>query len=166
MEPYGNHQEELKKIKGRIKDIRVAIMTTISAEGKLHSRPMATNEMEEDGSLWFFTDQSSEKVSELSHDNVVSLSYSNPDDNTYVCLTGEAEVVDDRKKMKELFNPMVKAWYPKGLDDPDMTLLKVIPQDAEYWDGSSSKMVVAFNMLKAVVTGKEYDEGEHGKISL
>ncbi len=166
MEPYGNHQEELKKIKERIKDIRVAIMTTISSEGKLHSRPMATNEMEDDGSLWFFTDQSSEKVSELSRDNVVSLSYSNPDDNTYVCLTGEAEVVNDRKKMEELFNPIVKAWYPKGLDDPDMTLLKVTPQDAEYWDGSSSKMVVAFNMLKAVVTGKEYDEGEHGKVNL
>jgi len=166
MEPYGNHQKELKKIKERIKDIRVAIMTTISSEGKLHSRPMATNEMEDDGSLWFFTDHSSEKVSELSRDNVVSLSYSNPDDNTYVCLTGEAEVVDDRMKMKELFNPIVKAWYPKGLDDPDMTLLKVTPQDAEYWDGSSSKMVVAFNMLKAVVTGKEYNEGEHGKVNL
>ena len=60
----------------------------------------------------------------------------------------------------------MKVRFPLGLDDPDMTLIKVVPNEVEYCDSSSIKMVVLFNMLKAIVTGKEYDEGEHGKINL
>jgi len=65
-----------------------------------------------------------------------------------------------------LWSSILKAWFPLGLDDPDMTLIKVSPNEVNYWDGSSNKMVVLFNMLKAIVTGKEYEEGEQGKISL
>jgi general stress protein 26 len=75
-------------------------------------------------------------------------------------------VVDDKGKMEQLWNPFVKAFFPSGLDDPKLTLLKIEPTDAEYWDSSSSSMVVLFNMLKATVTGKQYDEGKHGRIDL
>jgi len=67
--------------------------------------------------------------------------------------------------MKELWSSILKAWFPLVLDDPDMILIKVKPSEVNYWDSSSSKMVLLFNMLKAIVTGKEYDEGEHGKIN-
>ncbi|MCY7353176.1 MAG: pyridoxamine 5'-phosphate oxidase family protein [Cytophagaceae bacterium] len=166
MENHTHHQEALQSVKERIKDIRVAIMTTVSTDGRLHSRPMATNDMDSDGTLWFFTNESSAKVDEINRKHVVSLSYSDLEDNTYVCLSGEAELVTDRQKMEELFNPMVRAWFPKGLEDPDLALLKVSSQEAEYWDSSSSKMVTAFNVLKALVTGTEYKEGEHGKVKL
>ncbi len=166
MENHPNHQELLKGIRERIKDVRVAMMTTVSTEGRLHSRPMSTNEMEKDGTLWFFTKEFSEKVDEISRDNTVSLSYADPSNNTYVTVLGEAQIVRDRQKMAELWNVFLKAWFPQGLNDPQLTLLKVEPQEAEYWDSSSSKMVVAFNILKAVVTGAEYKEGDHGKVSL
>lgn len=166
METVQNHRELLKGIRERIKDVRVAVMTTVARDGQLHSRPMQTNEMEDDGTLWFFTDLSSEKVAEISHDNTVSLSYADPSNNTYVVVQGDARVVRDEQKMKELWSVFLKAWFPKGLEDPDLTLLQVTPRAAEYWDGSSSKAVVAFKILKAVVTGEEYKDGDHGKVNL
>ena len=79
---------------------------------------------------------------------------------------GSAKIVTDRKKIDELWNPFVKVWFPEGKDDPELVLIKIAPHSAEYWDSSSSKMVVLFNMAKALVTGEEYNEGEYGKIKL
>jgi len=81
-------------------------------------------------------------------------------------INGTADLVNDKARMKELWSAVMKAWFPLGLDDPDMTLIKVTPEEVNYWDSNSSKMIVLFNMLKAIVTGKEYAEGEHGTISL
>ena len=66
--------------------------------------------------------------------------------------------------MKELYNPAIKAWFPQGLDDPNLALLKVTPLQAEYWDSSSSKMITLLQMAKAIATGEKYNEGQHGKI--
>jgi len=68
--------------------------------------------------------------------------------------------------MKKLWSSTMKTWFPLALDDPDTILIKVTPTEVNYWDDSSSTMVVLFNMLKAIVTGKVYAEGDHGKINL
>jgi general stress protein 26 len=81
-------------------------------------------------------------------------------------IHGSATLSDDKAKMKELWSAILKAWFPLGLEDPEIVLIKVIPNEVNYWDSSSSKMVELFNMLKAIVTGEEYSEGEHGKITL
>ncbi|TSD66687.1 pyridoxamine 5'-phosphate oxidase family protein [Inquilinus sp. KBS0705] len=158
--------ESLKYFRDKIKEVKTAMLTTYSREKGFNSRPMGTADVDEQGNIWFFTDEYSPKVSEISVENTVSLTYSDSDNHTYLSIVAEATVVEDREKMKELWNPFVKAFFPKGLDDPKLTLLKVEPTDVEYWDSSSSSMVVLFNMLKAAVTGKQYDEGKHGKIDL
>jgi general stress protein 26 len=81
-------------------------------------------------------------------------------------IDGIATLVKDKTKMKELWSSILKAWFPLCLDHPEMTLIKVAPYEVNYWDSNSNKMVVLFNMLKAIVTGKEYAEDAHGKISL
>lgn len=158
--------ESLKYFQTKIKEVRTAMLTTYSADKGFNSRPMGTADVDEEGNIWFFTNEHSAKVSEVSVENTVSLTYSDPKDHTYLSIVAEAVTVDDKAKMKELWNPFIQAFFPAGLDDPKLTLLKLTPTDAEYWDSSSSSMVVLFNMLKAVVTGKRYDEGEHGKIDL
>jgi len=85
--------------------------------------------------------------------------------NSYVSVVGEAEVVTDPAKIKELWNPTLKAWFPKGLDDPKLALLKVKALSAEYWDATSSTMQIAYNMVKSTLTG-HYDQGDHGKVDL
>jgi general stress protein 26 len=161
-----SNKEQIGKYKELINEVRTCIFITKSSEGKLRGRPMATAKVEEHGVIWFFTNEYSGKVQEISHQNEIFLSYSSTSKNSYVVLSAKASLSDDKQKMKELWNPIMKAWFPEGLHDPKILLVKAEPEEVEYWDNSSSKIVVLFNMVKAAVTGKEYSEGEHGKISV
>ena len=156
----------LEKFKELINEIKTCILITKTDAGNLRGRPMATAHIDEDGSIWFFTNEYSGKVKEISHQDEILLSYSSPSKNSYVVLSAKATLSDDKEKMKQLWNPLMKAWFPEGLNDPKILLVKADPEEAEYWDGSANKIVVLFNMLKAALTGKEYDEGEHEKISV
>ncbi len=158
--------EQLTLLKDKIKNVRVAMLTTVAEDGGLRSRPMQTNEMDDDGTLWFFTKESSGKMDEISQEHQVCLAYADPEANTYVSVKGTAVQVDSEARKRELYTPALKAWFPEGLNDPQLTLLKVTIDEAEYWDGSSSKLVVGFKMLKAVLTGEPYRDGDHGKVTL
>jgi general stress protein 26 len=153
----------LEQLKGLLEGIDFTMLTTV-AEGKLHSRPMSTQELDENGDLWFFTNDDSRKIDEVNGDNRVNAAYSDPDNNTYISVFGTAKVVKERGKMEELWNPIHKAWFPKGLDDPHICLLKVSVEEAEYWDAPSSKFVQIAGFVKALVTGTEADYGDHGTI--
>jgi general stress protein 26 len=132
----------------------------------LSGRPMGMNKIDEDGTMWFFTRASSYKVDEIEESKNVCIAISNESSNNYLMIHGTATLVNDKTKMKELWSTLMKAWFPLGLDDPDMTLIKVTPKEVNYWDSNSSKMLLLFNMLKAIVAGEEYKEGERGKINL
>lgn len=157
-------EKNIKLLKEKIEDVRICMFTTLSLSDEFSSRPMATANVEDDGSIWFFTNEYSLKNAEISKENRVMLVYSNPSNNTYMYVNGKAELVENVEKRSAYFSIMVKAWFPKGLEDPGLALIKVTPDVAEYWDSSSSKMVVAFNMLQAIVTGDKYDEGQHKKL--
>ena len=165
MEQREEHIEKLAKL---IKDVKIAMLTTEESDGTLRSRPMATQKTDFDGHLWFFTRASSQKIDEVERHHQVNVSYANPDDNTYVSVSGPGELVRDSAKNKELWNPILKAWFPEGLEDPELALLRVHVQRAEYWDSPSSAMVQIAGFLKAVATGKSYQAspGEHAKIAL
>lgn len=135
-------QDAARKVALLIRGIKVAMLTTVAPDGSLHSRPMATQEVDFDGSLWFFTRASSTKVDEIRHDADVNLAYSSPEDHRYVSLSGKATVVRDREKARELWNPSHRMWFAQGLDDPDLVLLRVDVDVAQYWDMLVGGMVV------------------------
>src|SRR5688572_10975348 len=109
-----NDAGNLKTLIDKIKDVKIAMLTTVEADGTMHSRPMQTQQSDEDGSLWFFTGYESGKTSEIKNDSHVNLSYSDPDDNLYVSVSGTATVTRDKAKIDELWNPIMKAWFPGG----------------------------------------------------
>lgn len=158
-------KEAVEKLNELIKDVRVAMLTTID-KGVLRSRPMQTQEFEFDGDLWFFTSADTHKTDEIEKDRRVNVSYAAPDENTYISVSGAAEIVKNRAKIEELWNPVYKAWFPKGLDDPNLCLLKISVEQAEYWDSSSSALVEIAGFVKALVTGQRADGGDHGKVTL
>jgi general stress protein 26 len=125
---------------------------------------MATQEAPFDGNLWFFTSAASPKVDEIEDEHHVQLSYASPEDNRYVSVSGRATVVRDRAKAEELWSPAMKAWFPDGLDDPELALLRVHVEAAEYWDSPSSTMVHIVGFVKAVSTGQPYQPGENEKL--
>jgi general stress protein 26 len=161
-------QDEIKKLAELIKDVKIAMLTTVDQDSSLRSRPMATQNTPFDGDLWFFTDGRSSKIDEVQSEERVNISYANPDDSRYVSVSGTARVIRDQKKAKELWNPIYKAWFPEGLEDPNLALLKVSVEKAEYWDTPSGKMVQAIGIVKALATGKRYEagQGEHSKVEL
>ncbi|MBA3945682.1 MAG: pyridoxamine 5'-phosphate oxidase family protein [Herpetosiphonaceae bacterium] len=163
---HAAHTDDIKTLGEKIKDIRIAMLTTQSDDGTLRSRPMATQEMEFDGDLWFFTYASTPKVEEVKQDQHINLSYAKPDDNLYVSVSGTANLVRDPQKMKELWKPILKTWFPKGLEDPDLALLKVSVTKAEYWETNAGTVQILAGFVKAAVTGKQADIGENKKLDL
>ena len=143
---------DLAKLCGLIRDIRIALLTTVDHDGRLHTRPVQTLQVEANRTLWFFTDWSSPKVDELRHDARVSLGYADPANNVYVAVSGSASLFRDVKKAKQLWSIEQRAYYPEGPGDERLALLGVLIERAEYWiaPGRTSYLVAA---VAAAVTG-------------
>ena len=167
-EAISNPDEAIAKVGQLIKGIPIAMLTTATADATLRSRPMAVQEMEFHGDLWFFCGADSAKVYEVRQEAHVNVSFADPSASRYVSLSGRATLVRDLQKAKELWNPTLKAWFPKGLDDPELALLKVTIDSAEFWDAPSGKMVQLVGMVKAAITGQPYKPGpgEHQKVNV
>lgn len=160
-------EQNIKTLSEKIHGIRVAMLTTIDPDGVLRSRPMATQDLDFDGRLWFFTGKQSGKVHSIESDQHVNVSYVSTDDNRYVSVAGKARVVQDQDKVNELWNPLLKAWFPKGPQDPDISLICVDVESAEYWDAPSSKLVKLMGFTKAVLTGQRYESaGENERVDV
>ncbi len=157
-------EEGMKKIGELIKDVRICMMTTAAGDGSFDSRPMATQKTDFDGTVWFLTRHESGKVEEIEQDAHVSLVYADPSNQTYVSAKGRASISRDKAKIHELWNPMYKAWFPAGENDPQIAVLKVDVTEAQYWEASSSKLVFGLKYLAAAVTGGEVSVGESGKV--
>ena len=160
-----NKSEQLEKFIDLVEDIKTCMMITKDAGGKLNARPMNNAKVDKDGSVWFFTNEFSGKVAQISHENEIFLTYSSSSSNSYVAFNAVAELNDDKNKIEELWTPDMKAWFPEGKEDPKILLIHANPIEAEYWDHSSSKIIMLFNMIKSAVTGS-YTEGEHAKLRL
>ena len=154
---------ELEKLKDKIKDIRIAMLTTMEVDGDFHTRPMATHEIDPDGAMWFFTYNNSNKVAEIRQHERVSVSFSDPDAELYVSTTGTAEVVNDQAKINELWSDFLKTWFPGGKDDPNVGLLKVSIHAGEFWDRPGGKMVKLFEIAKGAITGDTDKTGRNEK---
>ncbi len=159
-------QGPFETLQEKIKDIRFAMLTTVDERGELRSRPFTTLQTEDEGILWFFMTDETATAEEMHDEPQVNLSYADPDKSTYVSVSGTAALVKDRAKMKEIWNPALKAWFPDGLEDPDITLLRVRVTKAEYWDSPSNKMVQLAGVVKALVTGTQFDQGENEKLNI
>jgi general stress protein 26 len=147
-----SHSGDLAKLGELIRDIRIALLTTMDRDGGFHTRPVQTLQVEADRTLWFFTDWSSPKVDELHHDARVNLGYADPAKNVYVAVTGSGRLVSDIQKAKELWSIEQRAYYPQGPEDERLALLRVAIERAEYWiaPGRVSYLVAA---VTAAVTG-------------
>ncbi|MBW4613978.1 MAG: pyridoxamine 5'-phosphate oxidase family protein [Desmonostoc vinosum HA7617-LM4] len=130
-----NYDQQIHKLRELLQGIDYGMFTTVDEDGSLHSCPMSiSSEINSDGTLWFFIYASSHKVKEVEHYQQVNVSFSSPDCERYISISGTAQQIKDRDKMRELWKPELQTWFPKGLDEPDITLLKVNISKADYWD--------------------------------
>lgn len=156
----------IARLRELINGIDIAMITTVTPDGALRSRPMATQEIDEEGVLWFFTSDDSGKAGDIAEEHAVNVSYAEPKQQRYVSVSGNATIVHDGGKARELWRPVFKAYFPRGLDDPHLALLRVGVESAEYWDSPSSKAVQLYEMSKAAAAGRTPDLGEHAKLDI
>jgi len=159
-----NDKDARDKVWGMIKDIRIALMVTQDQTGRLYARPMAAHQERFEEELWFYTDINSPKISEIKDNHHVLLSYSDPSSQNYVSINGKAQIVRDRGKIREFWSEHLRTWFPKGVDDPNIALICVKVEEAEYWDSPSSTFLYAYGYIKARVTGERPEGGENEKV--
>jgi general stress protein 26 len=146
------------------KDVKIAMFTTTDDEGHYVSRPMAHQQVEDDSDLWFFAERSSSVVSHIAARPHVGITLSSHD--TWISIDGEAEVVEDLGKAKQLWNSWVEAWLPQGPEDPSVVLIKVLGHTGEYWDTPGGTVASLLSFAKAKVTGKRYEGSENETVQL
>jgi general stress protein 26 len=152
-------EEAIRKIGNLISQVPVAMLTTTSARGWLRSRPMVAQRLPFDGALWFLTSRSAAKAGDVRDRRQVNVSYASPERDCYVSIAGVATLVDDRERAKSLWNAAYEPWFPKGLDDPDLVLIRVEAEEAEYWDASAKKMVIVSELLQAKPVFRDLEPG-------
>lgn len=159
-----DHNDDTHKVAELIKGNRTGMMTTLAPDGTFISRPMALQEVEFDGDLWFFAERNSRKVQQITSNPQVNIAISST--STWVSLTGTAIVVDDDAKKRDLWNAAVEAWFPDGKESGNVVLLRVEGESAEYWDTPGGRVASLISFARAKVTGKRYEGGENERVEL
>lgn len=161
-----SHSEAIEKIREIVDHTNICMFTTHLDKTPLPTRPMATQKVDDEGSIWFLSDSESEKNLEIENDSRVQLIYANVSKSEYMTVYGHAIITKDRAKIEEMWTPMAKAWFKGGKDDPTLSIIQVIPDNAYYWDTRNSKMISFLKILVSVVSDKAYDDGVQGKLKV
>ena len=161
-----HNEEAIKKIKELVADITTCMFCTKVTDFPFKTRPMASLDVDDDGNIWFISNMNSNKNDEIRTDDHVQLIYAKGGNSHFLSIYGEAEVLKDQNKIDELWNGYAKAWFQEGKKDPDISLIKVIPTEAYYWDTVHGKMVSLLKIAASVISGKTMDDGVEGKLTL
>ncbi|NHC12363.1 pyridoxamine 5'-phosphate oxidase family protein [Motilibacter deserti] len=158
------NEDGVKKVAELIKDIKTCMLTTVDDDGHLVSRPMAVQQVEFDGDLWFASDEDSRKIGQIRHGHAVNVAFSSG--SSWVSVAGNAEIVRDVAKAKELWNTGLEAWFPDGPETPGLVLVKIHADSAEYWDTPGGKVMTLLSFAKAKVKGERIEGGENEVVEL
>jgi general stress protein 26 len=145
--------------------IKICMLTTLS-ESNIRSRPMHAMADRENNCLWFITDQRGAKDEEIKDSPNVCLAFSDISQNAYLSISGRAEMVRDPVKARELWSTEAQAWWPNGPTDPDVRVLRVFPDHAEYWDTRGNSIIVSLKLVAARLSGIQPSLGENEKVQL
>ena len=157
---------DISQLKTIIENIKTGILFTRSANNELKGRPMTTVQVDSNGHLWFFTNEFSGNVHEICKNNKVFLNYANPFINTYAVVNGKAYLTREINKMNELYTPYIKTWFPAGLNDPNLLLIRIEPDEVEYWNGNSGKIVTSSKLFSGMSSDDEFINGNVKKAHL
>lgn len=157
--------EGIKKLKNLVEDIKICLFcTNLKTDDGSTARPMSAQEVDQEGNLWFFSGIDSDKNREIKQDKHVQLFFSDPIKSSFLVVNGEAEIVFDRDKIEEFWNPLVKIWFKEGKEDPNISLIKVVVGNSYYWDVDGNRMINFFKIIASVASGSNLVTAEEGTI--
>jgi len=156
----------IRQLRTLLKGVPVGMLTTRTLGGETHTRPMLVHDVDDCGWLWFITDRHSRKACELSQNPHATIAFQSKKGDRYVSVQGTAVVVRDDVKLKELWDPTLRSWFPRGRRDPEIVLVAMRVSRAEYWLVSRSRLRRIIGMVRALASGKRSDAGKHGILDL
>ncbi len=156
--------ESINKVTDIINDSHIGMFTTINEAGALVSRPLAVQEVKDDGDMWFFTSANTSQVAHIRANPAVNISFGQRTE--WVSVAGTAEVVTDRQLIHDMWNQVVEAWFPDGPDTPEVVLLHVDSDSAEYWTSPGGTAATVLQWIKSKVTNSRMSVGESGTVEL
>ena len=161
-----SHQEAIDKFKDLVKHESTCLFTTRLTQVPLTTRPMGVQKVCDQGNFWFLSPRDSDKNREIAADPRVQLFISNTSNYEFLSVYGKATISRDQQKIDEFWNDILKAWFPEGKNDPNISVIKVAPEEGFYWDTKDGKLVSMIKILASAVSGKTLQEGVEGTISV
>ncbi|CAN5323189.1 pyridoxamine 5'-phosphate oxidase family protein [soil metagenome] len=155
--------DALEKMTKLVTDIDYAMLLTDLSSQPISAVPMSTKKVDEDGDIWFLSGLNSEHNTNIVTSPEVQLLYSDVSDMEFISIYGRATIIADPDTLRDLYQKSDDAWFT-GVDDPNLTAIKVVPQEAYYWDNKHNKYVSLFKMGVAAITGNKAEVGEKGKL--
>ena len=161
------NKEAIEKLKSLVDDIIICLFCTdLKTDDGSTCSPMSAIKVCDQGNIWFFSEKDSDKHKAIASDKNVQLFFSHPEKGSYLVVNGEAQIILDKTTVEELWTPVAKIWFKEGKDDPNISIIKVTPTTAYYWDTDGNRMINFIKMVASVVTGKNFVDGEEGSITL
>ncbi|MBL0742656.1 pyridoxamine 5'-phosphate oxidase family protein [Chryseolinea lacunae] len=160
------HEEAIDKFKELVKHESTCLFTTQLTQLPLTTRPMGIQKVCDQGNFWFLSASDSDKNQEIADDPRVQLFISNTSNYEFLSIYGHATITRDPQKIDELWTDIAKAWFHEGKDDPRVTVIKVTPEQGFYWDTKDGKLVSTIKILASAVSGKTFQEGVEGTITV
>lgn len=161
-----NNEEAVSKLKEMAEEIKVCMFCTKLSSSPFSTRPMGISEVDEEGKIWFLSSADSNKNMDIQQDDKVQLIFSHPSGSHYLTVYGEADIFTDKKTIEKAWTPLAKAWFKDGREDEDITVIRVYPLEAYYWDTKNGKMLSLIKIAAAALTGGGTDDGIEGHLSI
>ncbi len=162
-----NHDEAISKLKELVEEINVCLFCTdLKTDDGATCRPMSAIKVCDQGNIWFFSEKDSQKNNAIAADKNVQLFFSHPAKSSYLVVNGEAVIILDKAKIEELWTPVAKIWFKDGKEDTNISIIKVTPTTAYYWDTDGNRMINFLKMVASVVTGNNLVTGNQGTITV
>lgn len=161
------HRQAIEKLSDLVDKIDIGMLCTFNGKNDYpHAIPMSRQEVDENGNIWFLFSSDSDTYRNLQHNKKLSLLYADVGNYNFLSIDGTGEISQDQVRIDKYWNKMVEAWFEQGQEDPRIRVLKVIPQDAHYWDTKSNKLVTFLKVAASAVSGTKMDIGREGRLDL
>jgi general stress protein 26 len=158
---------ELRHLGDQLESQRTAMLTVRDHAGRLTSRPMTVQMLDEHGTFWMLASRRSlNAVAGGADGSNACLAFSDEDDALFVSVSGQLHLDDSRERKGELWSTLARPWFPQGVDDPDLVCLGLRPVQADVWDGPDSGVVRALALAASVVAGRPIGLGERESTAL
>lgn len=162
-----NGPEAIEKMRTLVDKASTCFFCTEITTGQpFVTRPMAVQKLDDEGNFWFLSSNDSHKDEEVSEDPSVQLLFQGSSYSDFLSVYGIATVNQDKEKIKELWNPMLKTWFTEGIDDPRISVIKVEPIDGYYWDTKHNMAVGLIKRTVGAIIGKTMDDSIEGNLTL